>query len=61
MIKYCKKDYRLLFQLLRCIDGVRRFRETHFNLAIEYIIKREKIVTGTAGSNPVIFLPNNIV
>ena len=43
------------------MDGVRRFRETHFNFVIEYVIKREKNFTGTAGSNPIHFLPNNIL
>ena len=37
------------------------FRATHFNLAKEYIVKREKNSTGTGGSNPVSFLSNSLV
>ena len=61
IFNFCKEDPETLYYFLKCADGIRKFRETHFNLVTEYIIKQEKIATGSGGSNPVIFLPNNII
>ena len=33
------------------------FRRTHLNFVINYIMKKEKKVTGTGGSNAASFIP----
>lgn len=59
-MEYFKSDARILLEYIKCAEGVRKFRNTHFNFVHEYIIKKEKITVGTAGSDPLLFLPNNI-
>ena len=32
LFEYCQKDPRTLLAYLKCADGIRKFRESHFNL-----------------------------
>ena len=55
------QDSGSLLSLIRCVQSICQFRSTHYNFVKEYIIKREKKVIGSGGSNATSFVSNQLV
>jgi len=61
ILEFCLDDSKLLLEYLKVVDGVRRFRQTHWNFVTDYVVKREKQAIGSGGSNAVFFIPNQLL
>ena len=56
VLQYFTEKTSTLYLYLKCIDAVKRFRETHWTFVKEYLIKAQKVPMGSSGIHPTRFI-----
>ena len=61
LVSQCKLAPETLLKLISILDEVRKFRQTHWQLVVHYILEKSKCTHGSGGSEAVHFIPNQLL
>ena len=55
------KSAALTLKMIRVVDLVKQFRQTHWSLVVHYILEKMSCTHGSGGSNAMLFIPNQLL